>query len=133
LPAGSGKASPKYASQDVFGYSFLSDVFMADYEEGKTAWQGFLRPYKDAQEAGKVFDTYLAAAKRDNAEIKVIDDAGADRMIVSSNIGLVDVIFVKGNVLGGANGATDAKAAEAFARAFVKGLPASVPPIETSK
>src|SRR5262249_6777622 len=29
LPSGSGKASPKYVPQDVFGYSFLSDVFMA--------------------------------------------------------------------------------------------------------
>jgi hypothetical protein len=133
LPSGFGKASPKYASQDVFGYSFLSDVFMADYQEGAVTWQGFIRPYANPDEARKVFDTYLAGAKRDMAEIKEVEAEGADRMIVSSSIGLVDVIFLKGNVLGGANGATDAKAGEAFARAFVKALPATVPAIETSK
>jgi len=133
LPAGSGRATPKYVAQDVFGYSFLSDIFMADYKEGEVTWQGFLRPYRDAKEAGEVFDKYVESAKRDEAEIKKIEAEGADRMIVSSNIGLVDVIFQKGNVIGGANGATDAKPAEAFARAFVKGLPATVPAIESSE
>jgi len=131
LPSGSGRATPKYAAQDVFGYSFLSDVFMADYQEGGVTWQGFLRPYKDAKEAQAVFDKYVEGAKRDEAEIKTIEADGADRMIVSSNIGLVDVLFLKGNVVGGANGATDAKPAEAFARAFVKSLPKTVPAIES--
>lgn len=131
LPSGSGRATPKYAAQDVFGYSFLSDVFMADYEEGGVTWQGFLRPYKDDKEAQAVFDKYVEGAKRDEAEVKTIDAEGADRMIVSSNIGLVDVLFLKGNVVGGANGATNAKPAEAFARAFVKSLPKTVPAIES--
>lgn len=131
LPSGPGRATPKYAAQDVFGYSFLSDVFMADYEEGGVTWQGFLRPYRDAKEAQAVFDKYVEGAKRDEAEIKTVEAEGADRMIISSNIGLVDVLFVKGNVVGGANGATDAKPAEAFARAFVKGLPKVVPAIES--
>ncbi len=50
-------------------------------------------------------------------------------MVVSSNIGLVDVFFVKGNAIGGANGATDRKPAEPFARAFAKALPLPVPAI----
>lgn len=133
LPSGSGRDAPTYVSQDVFGYSFLSDIFMADYEESGVTWQGFLRPYRDAEEAQGVFDKYVESAKRDGAEITTIEAEGADRMIVSSNIGLIDVIFLKGNVLGGANGATEAKPAEAFARAFVKSLPATVPPIESSK
>ncbi|WP_406700393.1 DUF6599 family protein [Singulisphaera sp. Ch08] len=131
LPSGSGRATPKYAAQDVFGYSFLSDVFMADYEESGVTWQGFLRPYRDAKEALAVFEKYVESAKRDEAEIKTIEAEGADRMVVSSNIGLVDVLFLKGNVIGGANGATDAKPAETFARAFVKSLPQTVPAIES--
>ena len=43
-----GEGDPKYVAQDVFGYSFLSDVFMADYKDGDVTWQGFLRPYRDA-------------------------------------------------------------------------------------
>ena len=41
---------------------------------------------------------------------------GADEMVVSNNIGLVDFVFRKGNTLAGANGATSAAPAEAFAR-----------------
>lgn len=133
LPAVSGRSTPKYVSQDVFGYAFLADVFMADYEEGGVTWQGFLRPYRDAKEAQAVLDQYIEGAKKDGAEIKTVEAEGADRTVISSNIGLTDIYFVKGNVLGGANGATEAKPAEAFARALAKGLPASIPPIDTGK
>ena len=44
-------------------------------------------------------------------------------MVVSNNIGLVDVVFRKGNTLAGANGATSTPAAEAFARSLAKSLP----------
>ena len=77
---------------------------MADYKEGDVTWQGFLRPYADAEEAKAVFEKYLASAKQDGGEVKKIEAEGADRMVVSSNIGLVDAIFLKGNVIGGANG-----------------------------
>ena len=110
LPAQSREGDPKYVAQDVFGYSFLSDVFMADYKEGNVAWQGFLRPYRDAQEAKAVFEKYIAGVKKDGAEVKTLTAEGADEMVVSNNIGLVDVVFRKGNTLAGANGATSRRA-----------------------
>jgi len=127
LPAGPGKADPKFVAQDVFGYGFLSDVFMADYKEGEVTWQGFLRPYPTVAEAEAVFAKYLAAAKADGGDAKLIQAPGADQMVVNANVGLIDVIFRRGGVVGGANGATDAAKAEAFARAFIKDLPAAVP------
>jgi hypothetical protein len=133
LPEVSGKSSPKYVAQDAFGYSFLSDIFMADYSQDGATWQGFLRPYGDAKAAEAVFNKYVEGAKMDGAELKTVEAEGADRMVISSNIGLIDVLFLKGNVLGGANGATVEKPAEAFARAFAKGLPALVPAIATGK
>ncbi len=133
LPAEPGKSGPKYVSQDVFGYSFLSDVFMADYQEGKNAWQGFIRPYADADAARKVFDQYVEDAKKNGSEINIVEAEGAERMVVSSNVGLIDVFFVKGNALCGVNGASDAKQAESFARAFAKKLPQRVPVIEFKK
>ena len=54
-------------------------------------------------------------------------------MVVSSNIGLVDVVFRKGNTLAGANGATKLKPAEAFARALAKSLPAKVPTMSSGQ
>jgi hypothetical protein len=135
LPEGSGKANPKYVAQDVFGYSFLSDVFMADYSEGKASWQGFLRPYESPEAAKAVFEKYVETARKDGAKIKEVEGSGADRMVVGANadVGLTDVIFLKGNSVGGANGATDATPAESFARAFAKALPPKLPAIVPEK
>jgi hypothetical protein len=133
LPAVGRDGDAKYVAQDVFGYSFLSDVFMADYKEKDVSWQGFLRPYRDADEAKAVLEKYKAGVKKDGAEIKTLKADGADEMVQSSNIGLVDVIFRKGNCLAGANGATSAAPAESFARALAKSLPATVPALESSR
>jgi hypothetical protein len=133
LPTGRGRSEPKYVAQDVFGYSFLSDVFLAEYSEGGHTWQGFIRPYSSPEEAKAVFEKYLASAKQDGAEIKDLKAEGADRFVLASNIGLVDAFFLKGNAIGGVNGATDAKPAEPFARDFVKSLPARVPAISPGK
>lgn len=130
LPEGSGKTGQKYVAQDVFGYGFLSDVFMADYDDGGSKWQGFIRPYADAAEARKIFEKYGEDAKKDGADIKKLECPDADELMISSSIGLVDVVFLKGNVLGGVNGADDVKKAEAFARAFAKRVPAKVPAFE---
>jgi hypothetical protein len=127
LPAKGREGEPKYVAQDAFGYSFLSDVFMADYKEGDVSWQGFLRPYRDADEAKAVFQKYIEGVKKDGAEVKTVAAEGADEMVVSTNIGLVDVVFRKGNTVAGTNGATAPAPAESYARALAKSLPASVP------
>ena len=127
LPEGGRQNDPTYVPQDVFGYSFLSEVFMADYKEGDVGWQGFLRPYHDDAEAQKVLDQYLESVKLDEAEVKPLEAEGADVMFAISNIGLFDVVFRKGNTLAGANGATTAPPAEAFARALAKSLPDKIP------
>jgi hypothetical protein len=126
LPKEGRQNDPTYVPQDVFGYSFLSEVFMADYKEGEVGWQGFLRPYKDDKEAQAVLDQYVESVKLDGAEVKPLEADGADAIFAVSNIGLYDVVFRKGNTLAGANGATTAAPAEAFARALAKSLPAKV-------
>ncbi|MGA2702713.1 MAG: DUF6599 family protein [Isosphaeraceae bacterium] len=133
LPAAGKQGDNKYVAQDVFGYSFLSDVFMADYKEGDVSWQGFLRPYRDDKEAKEVLEKYVASVKQDGAEVKTLMAEGADQMIISSSIGLFDVVFRKGNTLAGANGATNLKPAEAFARSLAKTLPAKVQAISSGK
>ena len=127
LPAGQGRSAAKYVAQDVFGYSFLADVFMADYKDGDVTWQGFVRPYPTPEAAKAVFDQYLATAKKDGAEIKTPTVDGTDQFVIASNTGLIDAIFRRGNVVGGANGGTQASKTEAFAKALAKSLPASLP------
>jgi hypothetical protein len=133
LPAEPKRSGAKYVAQDVFGYSFLSDVFMADYEDGDVKWQGFVRAYESPEAAKAVFEKYLESAKQDGATIKQVEGSSAERMIVSSNIGLVDAIFLKGNAVGGANGSTDGRKAEGFAKSFAKDLPGKVPVIAGEK
>jgi hypothetical protein len=133
LPPADKQGDNKYVAQDVFGYSFLSDVFMADYKKGDVTWQGFLRPYRDDHEAGEVLKKYVASVKQDGAEVKILTSEGADEMIVSSSIGLFDVIFRKGNTLAGANGATSLDPAESFARSLAKTLPAKIQAISSAK
>jgi hypothetical protein len=127
LPVQGRQGDPKYVAQDVFGYSFLSDVFMADYKDGEVTWQGFLRPYRNIQEAKAVMEKYIAGVKKDGALVKTLTAPGADEIVQSDNIGLVDVVFRKGNTLAGANGATSAPPAESFARALAQRLPATMP------
>jgi hypothetical protein len=131
LPAGQGRAEPKYIPQDVFGYSFLSEVFMVDYKDGSATWQGFVRPYPTPEAAKAIFEKYTATIKQDGATIKTPTVEGADQFAIVANVGLTDAIFRKGNIIAGANGGTDAAKAEAFARTFLKALPASLPPLET--
>jgi len=130
LPS-SGKAAPKYIKEDAFGYSFLTRVFMADYKEGDAAWQGFVRPYPTPEAAKDVFDKYLATIKQDGGQVKTPAVEGADQFAVSDNVGLFDSVFRRGNVIGGANGGTDAARSEAFARSLLKALPANLPPMES--
>ena len=132
LPA-TGKSAPKYIKEDAFGYSFLSAVFMADYKEGSAAWQGFIRPYPTPEAAREVFDKYLATAKQDGATVKPGEAPGADQYVLTDNVGLFDAVFRRGNVIAGANGATDSARADAFARSLLKGLPAVVPPIKSEE
>jgi hypothetical protein len=133
LPTASRQGDAKYVAQDVFGYSFLSDIFMADYKDGDVTWQGFLRPYRDDKEAKEVLEKYKSGVKQDGAEVKTLQSEGADEMIVCSSIGLFDVVFRKGNTLAGANGATTLKPAESFARALAKSLPKHVKAITSEK
>ena len=133
LPKAKGRANQSYVPADVFGYAFLTDVFLAEYTEGNTSWKGFLRPYESVDEAKAAFEKYLTSVKQDGAEIKEEKTEGADRMVVVSNIGLIDAFFLKGNCLGGAAGATEAKPAVEFARGFAKALPEKVPMIGGGK
>jgi hypothetical protein len=132
LPAQDRQGDAKYVAQDVFGYSFFSDVFMADYKTGDATWQGFLRPYRNADEAKAVLDKYIDGVKKDGAVVKKLDVQGADEMVKSDNIGLTDFVFRKGNTLAGANGATSATPAEAFTRKLAKSLPAAVQMLDSA-
>jgi hypothetical protein len=132
LPAQNRQGDAKYVAQDVFGYSFFSDVFMADYKTGDATWQGFLRPYRNTEEAKAVLDKYIDGVKKDGAEIKRLAVQGADEMVISTNIGLTDFVFRKGNTLAGANGATHAAPAEVFTRNLAKSLPSTVPALDSA-
>lgn len=142
LPEGPNREEPGYAAQDVFGYSFLSGVFLARYKDGEVTWHGFLRPYADKEAAKAVFEKYVAEARANEAKVEDVTIEGADRAVVIADSigGLLDVIFLKGNSVGGANGANllnaDASRVrpplERFSQAFATALPAQAPVLESA-
>lgn len=133
LPEGPGKSNEQYVAQDVFGYAFLSDVFLANYGEGDLSWQGFIRPYATPERARAIFDQYRAEAVAFDARITEVESDAADAMFVAENFGLVEVVFLKGNAVGGVNGATDVEAARSFAQSFATSLPATAPHLDAAE
>ena len=92
---------------------------------------GLLRPYRDVDEAKGVLEKYITGVKKDGADVRRIMADAADEIVISTNIGLVDVVFRKGNTLAGANGATSKPVAEEFARHLARSLPQSVPALSS--
>lgn len=133
LPAGPGRSGEKYIAKDVFGYSFFTEIFLADYSEGDATWQGFLRPYDSPEEAKAILEKYQTEVKDFGAEVEPMRIEGADQALKSTLDGLTDVIVLKGNTIAGANGSTAMAPAEAFTRAFAKSLPGAVPPLPSSE
>ena len=110
-PPSRRRSGMKYVAQDVFGYSFLSDVFLADYEVGDVKFQGFLRPYATAEEAQED----LRQLRRDRQEGRGRDqgDRRARRPIRWSSAptsACSTWSSSRGTPCGGSNGATDAEA-----------------------
>ena len=67
----------------------------------------------------------------------MISADGADEIVNSNNISLVDVVFRNGHTFAGANGGTSVAPPEAFARALAKSpwqpSPLSAPAIEPAR
>ncbi|WP_152053574.1 DUF6599 family protein [Tautonia marina] len=127
LPDGPGRSNEQYLAQDAFGYAFLSDVFMAAYAEGDLTWQAFIRPYATPERAQEIFDLYRADAESFDAKITEVETEVADAMFIAENFGLIEIIFRKGNAVGGLNDSTDLNAAQAFIDGFAASLPETVP------
>jgi hypothetical protein len=130
LPKDPNKDRPQFVVSDVFGYSFLTNVFLAEYKEGEVGFQGFLRPCASPEAAKALLEKYAESVKADGAEVKPLEGKEADSLLLSANIGLFDVVFVKNNVFGGVNGATEAGPAESFARKLAAGLSGDLPIFE---
>jgi hypothetical protein len=127
LPDGPGRTNEQYLAQDAFGYAFLSDVFMAAYAEADLTWQAFIRPYATPERAQEIFELYRADAESFDAKITEVETGVADAMFIAENFGLIEIIFRKGNAVGGLNDSTDLDAAQAFIDRFAAALPESVP------
>ena len=78
LPEGPDRTNEQYVAQDVFGYAFLADVFMASYADDASGWQAFVRPYASPERALEIFEQYRAEAEAFDAVIQEVEAPGAD-------------------------------------------------------
>lgn len=134
LPPEPNKARAQFIAEDVFGYDFLTRVFLADYTDDGVTFQGFLRPYASADEAAAVLAKYRQQVAEDGGTVRDVElgEPGAEggpALVVGENVGLFDVLFLRDNVLGGVNGATELEPAREFAEKLLRSLPPNIPEI----
>ena len=109
-----------YLSEDVFGLSFLSDVYTVDYESEGVVVTCFLTKRDLREQAAELWMSYRA----------YIDEFGTRRAVAWEDIpvvagdfgGFYDIAFSKNGYFGGVTNATDFDAAELFARALADSL-----------
>ncbi len=117
---GLAAGSSGYLSENVFGLSFLSDVYTADYEASGKTVTCFLAKREVREQAAELFLAYQG----------YIDEFGErapmdweDTPVVAGDFGgFYDVVFSKNGYFGGVTNATDLDAAEQFARALADNL-----------
>ncbi len=100
----------EFRKSDVFGLSFLHDVFTAQYAIGDGELTLFVMRNDNPQQAAETFEQYKAFAGRYGKVLDVAEIDGATVM-TSESIGTYDVIFVKDTYLGGATAAEDLQTA----------------------
>lgn len=121
LPTAGRKAnSLSYKTANALGHSFLSRVYVADYEVGGTEFQMFIHRAPDAVAAKALFGRYREAVK---AHYKVVSEpADENGLMVSDAYGAFEVAFCKGPFFGGVSECVDVDVAKKQAQAFRDGL-----------
>ena len=109
LPAGGGQAGrPQVRRPGCLRLQLPLRRLHGRLQGGRRHLAGLPPPLRDAKEAKEVLrEVHGRASSRTAPRSRRSQAEGADEMVVSSNIGLFDVVFRKGNTLAGANGATE--------------------------
>lgn len=119
-PDGLVADSSGYLSDDVFGLSFLSDVYTAAYESEGVEITCFLTKRDVREQAAELWVAYRAYINEFGSEETLEWD---DIPVVAGDFGgFHDIVFTKSGYFGGVTNATDRALAVQFARALADNL-----------
>lgn len=115
------KGSFSYKSTDALGYSFVRQLFLAEYAvDGKT-YQLFIHRAADDAAAKALFAKYAEAVQKYNKVVSRKPSKGGE-MLLSESLGVFEAGFYTGALFGGVTECPDAALAEKQATAFCEGL-----------
>jgi hypothetical protein len=94
------KNSIKYFAQDMMGYSFFRNGFIADYTEGKNKYQVFLFDASKSKNAKQLYTAYKSTITQSKGFEKDLTDIGTEAFVgksVRKNV----VSFYNDNIMAG--------------------------------
>lgn len=116
--------SLSYKATDALGYSFLKQVFVADYEVGGAKFQLFIHRAADAAAAKSLFDRFVENAKQFGKVVGGEEHAGG-AYVVSESLGVFEAGVHVGPYFGGVTECGSRDVAAEQAKAFLERLAAA--------
>jgi len=111
--------SIQYIKRKGLNLSFLNDVYTAIYEKEGNEITAFLTRKKDESEANRIFLKYQNHLNKYGT---IIDETESESIIVGDVMGYYDVIFQKGEIVGGVNAVDNRKIAEEVSQELLSSL-----------
>jgi hypothetical protein len=115
------EGSLEFLANDVFDLDFLHDVYTAWYQTDAGGLRLFIHRADSGQAAADLLKRYEAFF-REYGEVVWRDADPAKQIIAGDVAGEIDVVFIRGQYLGGVSGADDLEAAKKAAKDFFEGL-----------
>ena len=122
--------SMNYIQANAYGQSLLTDVYEASYLHGGDVL-AFFAMQASSQDSANLAWEQLEGFNRNYAEVTDSGEIADARFIISDNFGEWNVLFIRGQAIGGVVNASDPDLAREFVEAYLTGknLGISSPPI----
>jgi len=119
--AGRSPSGLGYERVNGFSLDFVREVFRADYTDGDAAYTLFIHRAASPDAARALLDKYAGYLTK-HGKLISRKDSPKGQTITGEALDMFDVVFCKGPLVGGVNGAEDLKVAQKHAAAFRDGL-----------
>lgn len=113
--------SIQYLKKQGLNLSFLDDVYTATYEKEGIEITAFLTKKKDELKAGGIFESYRNHFSKYGTIVDEIETESGT-IIVGEVMGYYDVVFQKGDIVGGTNAVEERNTAEDVSRELLSSL-----------
>ncbi|MCL5270753.1 MAG: hypothetical protein M1457_09455 [bacterium] len=118
--AGQAPGTAQYALRNAMSLDFLTDAFSAEYDYEGGHFRFFIAARPDEAAARRLYHQYLEHGRK-SGKVRTEHEAAGARVFEAESYGAADVIYQRGNVVGGVAQAPDAAPARKFVEAYLAG------------